>query len=294
MLMSIGMAALFMISLGMVLAVILAIANKKLFVYEDPRIEAVDEMLPQAQCGACGTPGCRPFAEAVVSGEKNPAQCTVNSAEGNAAIAAFIGVDMGDHEKVVARLACAGGTHVAHTRAKYQGMKSCQAAAAVAGGGKGCNWGCLGLADCAEVCDFDAIFMDEHGLPIVMEDKCTACNDCVVVCPKDLFSLHPVSEKLFVACKSLAEGDEAEHECEVACTACERCVKDAPSGLIEIKNNLAVINYEKYADYQVDRTPIERCPTGAIVWIDSKLGTTRSSTGKESKKILRTESLPLG
>jgi len=242
MLTTIVTAAIFMVVLGIVLAIILAIANKKLFVYEDPRIEQVDNMLPQAQCGACGTPGCRPFAEAVVIGDKNPAECTVNSPEGNAEIASFIGVDMGEHEKVVARLACAGGTHVAYTRAKYQGMKSCQAASVVSGGGKGCNWGCLGLGDCSDVCDFDAIFMDEHGLPIVIEDKCTACNDCIVICPKDLFSLQPVSNQLFVACKSLEEGDEAEHECEVACTACEKCVVDAPKGLIEIKNNLGIFD----------------------------------------------------
>lgn len=291
---SIVSAALFMVALGATLAIILAIANKKLFVYEDPRIAEVDEMLPQAQCGACGVPGCRPFAEAVVSGQKDPGDCTVNTPEGNAIIADFLGVNMHAKEKVVARLACAGGTHVAYTRAKYEGMKSCQAAAVVSGGGKGCQWGCLGLADCAEVCDFDAIFMDEHGLPIVIEDKCTACNDCVVVCPKDLFSLQPVSHKLFVACKSLAEGDDALRECEVACTACEKCVVDAPPGLISIKNNLAVIDYKKYDDIDVDRVPIERCPTGAIVWIDNKLGTTRSSVGREAKRIKRNEALPMG
>ncbi len=289
---SIVTAALFMVALGVVLAIILAIANKKLFVYEDPRIEEVDDMLPQAQCGACGVPGCRPFAEAVVSGAKNPSECTVNTPEGNAEIASYMGVDMGETEKVVARLACAGGTHVAYTRAKYEGLQSCQAAAVVSGGGKGCSWGCLGLADCADVCDFDAIFMDDNGLPIVIEDKCTACNDCIVVCPKDLFSLQPVSHQLFVACKSQDEGDKAEKECEVACTACEKCVVDAPEGLIEIKNNLAVIDFKKYDEILVDRTPIERCPTGAIVWIDSKLGTTRSSTGKAAKKSMRTESLP--
>jgi RnfABCDGE-type electron transport complex B subunit len=281
-----------MMILGVVLAIILAVANKKLFVYEDPRIDEVDDMLPQAQCGACGVPGCRPFAEAVVSGAKNPSACTVNTPEGNAEIASFMGVDMGETEKVVARLACAGGTHVAYTRAKYEGLQSCQAAAVVSGGGKGCSWGCLGLADCADVCDFDAIFMDEHGLPIVIEDKCTACNDCIVVCPKDLFSLQPVSHQLFVACKSLEEGDTAEAECEVACTACEKCVVDAPEGLIEIKNNLAVIDFKKYDEILVDCTPIERCPTGAIVWIDSKLGTTRSSVGKAAKQSNRTESLP--
>ncbi len=283
-----------MIALGITLAIILAIANKKLFVFEDPRIEEVDDMLPQAQCGACGVPGCRPFAEAVVGGEKNPSDCTVNSPEGNADIAAYLGVSMEAKEKVVARLACTGGTHVARTRAKYQGMKSCQAASVVSGGGKGCHWGCLGLGDCDDVCDFDAIYMDEHGLPIVIEDKCTACNDCVEVCPKDLFSLQPVSHKLFVACKSQSVGDLALAECEVACTACEKCVVDAPEGLIEIKNNLAVIDYQKYDRFDIDRTPIERCPTGAIVWIDNKLGTTRSSIGREAKRSNRTDALPLG
>ncbi|WP_428355603.1 RnfABCDGE type electron transport complex subunit B [Methyloprofundus sp.] len=287
-------AAVFMVALGAVLAIILAIANKKLFVYEDPRIEEVDDMLPQAQCGACGTPGCRPFAEAVVEGTKNPSACTVNTPEGNAEIAAYLGVGMGDHEKVVARLACAGGSHVAYTRAKYEGLKSCQAASVVSGGGKGCSWGCLGLGDCADVCDFDAIYMDEHGLPIVIEDKCTACNDCIVVCPKDLFTLMPVSQKLYVACKSLDEGDTAQQECEVACTACEKCVVDAPKGVIEIKNNLAVIDYEKYQDFDIDRTPIERCPTGAIVWLDSKLGSTHASKGKEGMKPHRDTALPVG
>jgi Na+-translocating ferredoxin:NAD+ oxidoreductase RNF subunit RnfB len=288
----IGAAAAFMMSLGVVLAAVLALANKKLFVHEDPRIDRVDAMLPQAQCGACGTPGCRAFAEAVVAGVKDPGECTVNSVEGNKAIADFLGVALGEHEKLVARLSCAGGTHVAYRRAHYQGLESCRAASAVGGGGKGCNWGCLGFGDCAEVCDFDAIFMDEFALPIVVEDRCTACGDCVEVCPKELFSLLPLGNRLFVACKNLDLGDAALRECEVACTACGKCVADAPKGLIEVKNNLAVIDYANNA--LASRTPIERCPTGAIVWLDSKLGSTRSSRGKEAKKILRTEALPLG
>ena len=121
---SIITAAIFMVALGVVLAIILAIANKKLFVYEDPRIDEVDEMLPQAQCGACGVPGCHPFAEAVVSGEKSPSECTVNTPEGNAEIAAFMGVDMGNTEKVVARLACAGGEPMLPIR--VQNMKGCK------------------------------------------------------------------------------------------------------------------------------------------------------------------------
>jgi len=286
-----GHATAFMAVLGCALAALLALANRKLFVYEDPRIDEVNDMLPQAQCGACGTPGCRAFAEAVVAGEKTPSACTVNSTEGNQLIAQFLGVALGAQERKVARLACAGGSHVAYTRARYQGLSSCRAAAIVAGGGKGCSWGCIGLGDCAEVCDFDAIIMDEHGLPLVIEDRCTACGDCVEVCPKDLFSLQPVSRQLFVACKNLDEGDAAELQCEVACIACGKCVADAPVGLIEIKNHLAVIDYEK--NHLAARQAIERCPTGAIVWLDHRLGSTRSSRGREAKKILRQSPLPI-
>src|SRR5437868_6591566 len=83
------------------------------------------------------------------------------------------------------------------------------AAALISGGGKGCSWGCLGLADCMCVCNFDAIHMDAHGLPVVSESKCTACGDCVAICPKGLFELHAVSHRLWVACKNLLNGDQA-------------------------------------------------------------------------------------
>jgi len=279
----------FMAVLGSVLASILVLANKRLFVYEDPRIDDVEDLLPRANCGACGSPGCRPFAEGLIEGTYEPAQCTVNSKEINSVIADYLGVDMGAQVKRVARLACAGGSHVAFIRASYAGMSSCRAAALVSGGGKGCSWGCLGMGDCADVCDFAAISMNKHGLPVVNEDRCTACNDCVEVCPKDLFELHSVNEQLFVACKNLEKGEEAENECEVICTACERCAMDSPEGLIEIQNNLAVIDYNK--NDLASRVAIERCPTGAIVWFNKQGG---YQVGKDAKKIIRKEMLPIG
>lgn len=278
-----------MAALGVALAVLLAIASRRLYVYEDPRIDEVEEMLPHSNCGACGTPGCRPFAEMLIKGEVEPGQCTVNSADANQEIADYLGVDVGNIEKQVARLACAGGVHVARTRARYQGMKSCRAASLVSGGGKGCTWGCLGLGDCEVVCDFDAITMNRHSLPVVDAAKCTACGDCVEVCPKDLFSLQPVSRHLWVACRNKQPGDEAELECEVACTACARCAADAPEGLISMQNELAVIDYSKNA--LASRIAIERCPTGAIVWLDDKTGPQR---GRDAKKVVRQEALPIG
>ncbi|MDF3128080.1 RnfABCDGE type electron transport complex subunit B [Kiritimatiellaeota bacterium B1221] len=279
-------AALFMALLGVVLGLVLAVASRKLAVEEDPRIDEVEDMLPHANCGACGFPGCRPFAEALVKGDVPPSKCTVSTAEGVASIAAFLGVEAGSAEKVVARLACAGGKNVARFKAAYQGQPSCRAAVAAGGGGKACAWGCLGLADCEVSCTFDAIHMNAQGLPVVDEEKCVACNDCVLACPLDLFSLMPVSQKLFVACKSLAEGDQALSECEVACTACGRCAADAP-GLIRIENHLARVDYSKNA--LATRFPIERCPTGAIVWIEDQ----KFQKGAAAKKIIRKEPLPI-
>lgn len=268
-------------SLTLLLALMLIVANKKLYVYEDPRIDEVEDLLPHANCGACGYPGCRPFAEALVSGKALPGKCTVSTDEGRQAIASYLGVDLGSEEKRVARLACAGGTNVAQNRANYQGLQSCQAAALVSGGGKGCFWGCLGLGDCEVVCDFDAITMNPHSLPVVDVDKCTACGDCVEVCPKGLFSLHPISHRLWVNCKNLEAGDDILEECQVACTACGKCAMDAPGELITMQYNLPVVNYSENHHTQV---PIQRCPTGAIVWLDDEKGIVK---GKESKKIIR-------
>ena len=267
--------------LTLILATMLVVANKKLYVYEDPRIDSVEDMLPHAKCGACGYPGCRPFAEALVGEEALPGKCTVSSDEGRQKIAEFLGVALGSEEKRVARLACAGGTNVAINRARYQGLKSCQGASLVSGGGKGCFWGCLGHGDCEVVCDFDAIIMNEFSLPIVDVDKCTACGDCVEVCPKDLFSLQPVSHHLWVACKNLEHGDEVMEDCQVGCTACGKCAMDAGADLITMVNNIPVVNYR---ENHLTQVPIQRCPTGAIVWLDEKLGVVK---GKESRKIIR-------
>lgn len=285
----VGIAVAFMSALGVVLASILVVANRWLFVLEDPRIDDVEDLLPKANCGACGTPGCRPFAEKLVKGEVDPGLCTVNSKDTNQVIANFLGVALGTHEKRVARLACAGGAHVAYIRASYAGLSSCRGASLVAGGGKGCAWGCLGMGDCATVCTFDAIHMDRHGLPVVDAGKCTACGDCVDVCPKDLFEIHPVSHRLWVACRNREFGDAAEAQCEVICTACERCAVDSPEGLISIRDNLAVIDYGK--NRLASKVAIERCPTGAIVWREADESVIK---GRDARKIIRKTALPVG
>jgi Na+-translocating ferredoxin:NAD+ oxidoreductase RNF subunit RnfB len=250
---------------GLVFATLIAIANRKLKVWEDPRIDVVTGMLPGANCGACGVPGCRAFAEKLVAGEKQPAGCNVANAEVKAQIAGYLGVDAGHATKVVARMLCAGGAHVARQQAEYRGLATCAAAAAVAGGGKGCAWGCLGLADCVRSCTFGAMTMSADGIPVIDVDKCTACGDCVEACPKDLLALHPVDHRLLVQCRNLIAGDEALEDCRVACTACGKCVMDAGPGLISVASGVAVVNYE--LNDIADARAVVRCPTGAIVWL---------------------------
>ncbi len=251
--------------IGLVFATLIALANRKLKVWEDPRIDVVTGMLPGANCGACGVPGCRAFAEQLVAGTRQPAGCNVANDDAKAEIASYLGVDAGSAVKVVARMLCAGGVHVARQQAEYRGLATCAAAASVAGGGKGCAWGCLGLADCVRSCTFDAMAMNADGIPVVDIDKCTACGDCVAACPKDLLALHPVDHRLLVQCRNLIAGDEVLDDCKVACTACGKCVMDAGPGLISVASGVAVVDY-RLNDLAAE-SAVTRCPTGAIVWL---------------------------
>jgi RnfABCDGE-type electron transport complex B subunit len=264
-----------------VFASLLVLAHRILHVDEDPRIEAANLMVPGTNCGACGYPGCLGLAEAIVDGSVLPGKCTVMTEEERELLAGFLGVDAGAEEKVVARLACAGGINVARNRAHYEGIDSCRGAALIAGGGKACFWGCLGLGDCEVVCDLDAIVMNEHDIPVVIEDRCTACGDCVDACPKDLFSLHPVSHRLWVACMNLEHGDAVLDDCDVGCDACGRCAVDAPDGLVTMVDNLPVVDYSRNHDA---KEAIDRCPTAAIVWYDPIKGPV---AGRAARKVIR-------
>ena len=268
-------SALILGGVGLFFGFVISLVNKRFRVWEDPRIVGVEEMLPSTNCGACSQPGCRAFAEALVAGVHQPSDCTVMAPEDVEDVASYLGVDAGEANKRVARLLCAGGKDEAHREADYSGFETCKAAAAVAGGGKGCTWGCLGLADCERVCLLDAIYMNEDELPVVIPERCTACNDCVETCPKDLFVLMPLDHRLIVQCRNLLHGDDAEDLCSVACNACSKCVADAAPGLIEMVDNLAVVDYEKIA--LAEPKAVSRCPTGAIAWVDGQQFADRTS-----------------
>lgn len=283
----ISTAAMAMAVLCGTLAALLALAYRWLQVEEDPRLEAICELLPQANCGGCGVPGCQQFAHALLAGQIAPAACNTAPADALARIAALLGTPVGTRVRRVARLACAGGQHVARQRAHYQGLPGCRAAQMVSGGAKACSWGCLGLGDCTLRCRFDAIHLDTHGLPVIDPDRCTACGDCVDACPRTLISLEPLENRLWVACRNRQPGPDARDVCAVACTACGRCVADAAPGLIRLEDGLAVIAGDAR---QASRQATARCPTGAIVWLSTPATAVR---GPAAGPVRRREALPV-
>lgn len=265
---SIVTAAGIMGGLGLLFGGILALAYRFLRVEEDPRLQVLEGMLPGTNCGACGKPGCRGFAEALLAMEVVPSACSVSSQEGVQAIAGFLGVEAGEAVRRVARLHCAGGRAEARQSAAYEGEPSCRAASLVAAGGRDCVFGCLGLADCEVACTFGAIRMNVDGLPVVDIDRCTACGDCVDACPRDLFEILPLSQPLLVQCRAPLAGDAARALCRVACDACGRCVQDAPAGALEMRNDLPVVDPAMASACGPEVT--FRCPTGAIAWVTGR------------------------
>jgi electron transport complex protein RnfB len=248
-------------SLGLLFGASLAYASKKFAVEVDPKIEAILEKLPGANCGGCGYPGCSGYAEAVV---KIGAQMTLCSPGGDAVvndIADILGVTAAaTGEKKVAVVQCRGNNEKAPKRFHYAGITNCQAAQILMGGDKACVYGCLGYGTCVESCPFGAMKMGDDGLPIVIEEKCTACGMCVSACPRGIMKLIPVSQKIFLGCVSQDKGKAVKQVCKVGCTACTLCAnpKTTPSGSIQMKGNLPEILNIKADDLA---NAVEKCPT---------------------------------
>ena len=213
--------------LGAILAVIIGAAAKAFAVESDPRIETVTDMLPGANCGGCGFAGCADFAKAVVEHGNSPAQCPVASSEDAARIAEFLGISAEEKEKVVAVVKCSGNAFVT-VRSPYNGVSDCRSAVLVAGGAKGCDYGCIGFASCARACPFDAIEIRD-GLAVVHPDLCVGCGKCVDTCPKDLIALVPAAVDVHVYCNSPEKGAAKRKVCKTACIGCRKCIKAADS-----------------------------------------------------------------
>jgi Na+-translocating ferredoxin:NAD+ oxidoreductase RNF subunit RnfB len=237
-------------AIGIVAAVVIYFVSKKFAVQEDSRIADVEQVLPNTNCGGCGQPGCHAFAVAVVNaGDLSTLHCPVGGNAVMKQVAGILGVQAVEKDPYVAVVRCSGSFEHRKKTNVYDGAGSCKIAAALYSGDTGCAYGCLGMADCVEVCDFEAMYMDEKtGLPVIIEDKCTACNACVKECPKDIIELWPKGKKnqrVYIACMNEEKGSTARKECSVACSGCSKCFEACRYDAITMNNNLAVIDPEK-------------------------------------------------
>jgi len=256
-----------LVSLGMIAAIVLYVVSKKFYVYENPLIGEVDDILPAANCGGCGSPGCKAFAEKLVSTDDiSELFCPVGGNDVMKQVSEILGKDVAEKDPTVAVLLCQGGCDVRPKTTIYQGPRTCAISAMVYGGETDCQYGCLGDGDCVAVCDFDAMHMDEStGLPVIDTDKCTSCGACVKACPRDIIEMRPLNKrdlKIFVGCLNQDKAGIAKKACDVACIGCSKCEDICPKDAVIMTGNLAYIDPVACT---LCRKCVEVCPTHSII-----------------------------
>ena len=256
-------------AIALIAAVILYVCSKKFAVKEDPRIAQVSAILPGANCGGCGFPGCSGMADALVkgadAGSLDGLMCPVGGAEVMGQVADLLGMAIANTDPMVAVVRCNGTCELRPRMAEYDGLRTCTAMNACGAGETGCGYGCLGCGDCVAACQFDAIHMNpETGLPEVDEDKCTACGACTKVCPRHIIELRkkgPKGRRIYVSCMNKDKGAAAMKACKAACIGCGKCEKECKFEAITITNNLSYIDFNKC---RMCKKCVEACPTHAI------------------------------
>jgi electron transport complex protein RnfB len=232
--------------IGLISAVLLATAAQKFHVEVDPRVQHILDVLPGANCGACGRPGCFAAAEAVVEGTAPVTVCVAGGQDVADHVATVMGADKCEVAKVVSCRHCGGGVNAAIAY-EYSGVRSCQAVAKLAGGSIQCPYGCLGHGDCMRACPFDAIAFDGRGLPVIDLAKCTGCGVCVTECPRGgtgLLELVPQDGAVAVRCSSRDKVKDRRGYCTMSCIACKKCERACTSDAIHVIDMMAVVDYD--------------------------------------------------
>lgn len=270
-------------------AAVLYVCSKKFAVYEDPRIGQVAEILPGANCGGCGFPGCSGMADALVkgcdAGSIDGLNCPVGGAEVMTKVADLLGMAIANSDPKVAVVRCNGTCANRPKIAEYKGLRTCAAMHSCGAGETACGYGCLGCGDCVAACQFGAISINpETGIAEVDEEKCTACGACVKACPRNIIELRKKGVKgrrVYVSCVNKDKGPAAMKACAAACIGCGKCQKECAFEAITIANNVSYIDPDKC---RLCRKCEKVCPTHAIIAVNFPAPKPRPAAETEAAK----------
>lgn len=254
-------------TIGLLASIALFFVAKKFKTDENPLYDEVESLLPGANCGGCGYPGCRKLAEKMVdSPSLDGLYCSVGGATTMERIASFLGKVASKKEMQVAVVKCNGACDKRPTIVQYEGISSCAFAANQFAGDTACSFGCIGLGDCEKACQFGAIKINQNThLPEVDSTICTACGQCTLACPRQIIELRKTNKrdmKIYVGCSNKDKGAIARKACTSACIGCGKCMKTCPNNAIVIVDSLAYIDANAC---KLCRKCVEGCPTGAII-----------------------------
>ncbi|MBQ6707828.1 MAG: RnfABCDGE type electron transport complex subunit B [Clostridia bacterium] len=256
------LAVIIVSAIGLIAGIGLAIASIVMAVPVDKKAEEIREILPGANCGACGYSGCDGYASALSKGdETNTTLCLPGGDEASAEIARITGLAAGTVQPMAAVVRCQGIKRNCSTKLKYSGVRSCKMAAQLFGGPKECTYGCIGYGDCVEVCPYNAIHICD-GVARINPLLCRACKMCVNSCPKNLIAMMPLHEtKAEVLCVNKNKGSQTRKECRTGCIGCMKCVKVCEYDAIKVENFVAYVDYEKCTGCG---KCVEGCPVGCV------------------------------
>ena len=210
-----------MFGLGLVAAGLLAVASRVFFVKENPKVEAALEILPGANCGGCGFPGCEGYAKAVVNDPAIPAnRCCASPKEAIVALAELTGKVVAEAEPLVSMRRCDIYHGQVATTFEYRGIPSCAAATPLVG-----NLACVDV------------------------ERCTGCGACVKACPRGVLELVPKRARVCVPCNSRAKGKAVMEVCEVGCIKCAKCIRTCPAKAIRLKDGIIEVDHSLCLSY---------------------------------------------
>lgn len=251
--------------IGLLAGVILAVASIVMAVPKDEKAEALEEVLPGANCGACGYSGCSGYAAALSKGEAQPGLCSPGGPAVAKKCAEILGAGDVEMEIKAALVQCMGSNDNTTQQMEYVGLEGCGAAALLAGGTGSCRYGCLGLGDCVKACEYGAVEVC-NGVANIDPAKCKACGKCVSACPKGLIKLAPLKRQAVVRCSNCDKGKAVMNACKVGCISCTKCVKTCPQGAIAMVDGCAAVDPHKCTGCGLC---VDACPRHVITMLQA-------------------------